>query len=174
MWVLRIQSLALVLGLSFQTSGVFYLTMSNLQAVGTICMLKAFTIHTSSMELLPWTPHLCVQLPSAFPRGHSTNVSNLLQLPYPLLHFLLLPRSVTGSSITQLLGNPCCFSSSHFPCSVHQQILLALPFKWNREQKLLTATAWSKPPSPDDATTSSWIRICPDADSPQCGSQHKL
>lgn len=66
MWVLRIRSLALVLGLSFQTSGVFYLTVSNLQAVGTICMLKAFTIHTSSMELLPWTPHLCVQLPSAF------------------------------------------------------------------------------------------------------------
>lgn len=82
-WVLRIRSLTLVLGLSFQTSGVHYLTVSNLQAFGTICVLKALTTHTSSLELLPWTPHPCVQLPSVFPRGHPTSVSSLLLWPPP-------------------------------------------------------------------------------------------
>ena len=83
MWVLRIRSLVLVLGFSFQTSGVLYLTMSNLQSFGTICALKVFTIHISSLELLPWTLHLCVQLPSAFSHGYPTNISNLFLWPLP-------------------------------------------------------------------------------------------
>ena len=81
MWVLSIRSLALVLGLSFQTSGVFYLTVSNLQAVGTICMLKAFTIHASSMELLPWTLHLC---PAPFSVSLRTFSKRLKPSPAPL------------------------------------------------------------------------------------------
>lgn len=66
--------------------------------------------------------------------------------PSPHRHCLLFSCSVAGSSIIQLLGNPRCFSSSHIPRSVHQQILLALPFMRKQEQTLLTATAWSKPP----------------------------
>lgn len=90
------------------------------------------------------------------------------------LHCLLFSCSVTGSSSIQLLGNPCCFSSCHIPRSAHQQILLALPSVWNQEQTLLTATAWSKPPSPGDAASSSWFCTCPDADSLQRSSQYKL
>lgn len=193
MWVLRTRSLVLVLGLSFQTSGVFYLTMSNLQAFGTICALKAFTIHISSLELLPWTLHLCVQLPSAFSHGYPTNILNLFLWPLPpqslppffllcswKLHYptarksLLLFLLSRSTFIIQLLRNPHCFSSSHAPRSAHQQILLALSFVGKQEQALLTATAWSKPPSPEAAAPSSWFCSCPDADSPQCSSQHKL
>lgn len=143
MWVLRTRSLVLVLGLSFQTSGVFYLTMSNLQAFGTICALKVFTIHISSLELLPWTLHLCVQLPSAFSHGYPTNILNLFLWPLPpqslppffllcswKLHYptawkssllLLLSRSTFSSSansVGSILRGEARASASHSYCLV--------------------------------------------------------
>lgn len=49
--------------------------------------------------------------------------------PSPHSHCLLFSCSVAGSSIIQLLGNPCCFSSSHAPRSLSNcsEILIASP-----------------------------------------------
>lgn len=89
------------------------------------------------------------------------------KLHYPTARKSLLLFLLSRSTfIIQLLRNPHCFSSSHAPRSAHQQFLLALSFVGKQEQALLTATAWSKPPSPEAAAPLHGSSCsCPDADS---------
>lgn len=103
-----------------------------------------------------------------------SDVSNQLSLRASPSHHLPFSCAVTGSSVIQLLGNPYCFSISHIPHSVHQQILSALPpSNGTKSRCFLPVTARTKPPSPGRCCRLFMFCIFPISGYSQRSSQHK-